>query len=206
MNEDDFLRAMVPAPVTCLGVRLRPLSLGSLLLLQRFENDFLLNRKPEAPLGDLLQGILVCSMTFDDAQAALMDPDLLEDMQLWARKLRGPWWKRGQNLDARIRKATRIFRAYLFEGQKFPYTRQETGPDRPVGSSWQAFLLTALLADLKLDLAEALNAPLAMNRWLLAANAERTGKLEVLDRAEQKGLRDEADAFAREVFKESNAS
>ena len=67
---DELLKAAAPDPVTCMGVPLRPFSLGALLLLQRFDNAFLIHSELKAesflpqdldavlPLGDLLQGIV----------------------------------------------------------------------------------------------------------------------------------------------------
>lgn len=201
----DFLKAAVPDPVTCLGVRLRPLSLGSLILLQRFENAFLTGSRPE--IGDLLQGILVCSMPFHDAQAALADPDLSKDMARWGRKLQGGWLRwlpsRKRAFIARVLRGNGIFKTHIEAGLKYPFTKVECQPEKEIGSPWMMFTLTALMEDLRQTKAEALNQPIAFSRWLVAANGERKGQLEVVEREGAGGLDElqkEADAIAAEVF------
>lgn len=220
-NTEEFLHAAAPVSVTCLGVPLRPLSLGSLLLLMRFKNTFLLGPSAEIaqfapiseakPVGDLLMGIVICSMEYDAARTALADPDLTKDIKLWRRKLDGPAWRRfvGRKnavpLDQRIKEASKIFREYLAEGLKYPNTKAEAGPYRPTGSPWPLFTLTSLLEDLHIDLKTALNQPLPFSRWLVAGNGERKGLLEISDRQEINDLQNEADAIAREVFGETHA-
>lgn len=207
----DFLKAAVPAPVTCLGIRLRPLSLGALILMFRFDNEFIANRDlPEAavqalPLGDLLQGVLACSMDYDKALAELSDPELPRAMELWATKLgfgkRKHWFSRQPVPDlSRIRNAKIIFHQFLQEGLAYPCTKAECGEQRPIGSAWPLLTLTGLMAELHQDISIALNQPLALSRWLVAANGERKGILEVCDRSELSNIKAEADAYAAEVF------
>ncbi len=203
----DFLKAAVPDPVTCLGVRLRPLSLGSLILLQRFDNAYLTGKVPRGTFGDLLQGVLVCSLPFADAQAALSDPDLSRDLARWGWKLQGGWlrWTKKRRLafSLRVARAGLIFQQHLDAGLKYPFTKVERGPEKEIGSPWVMFTLTALMEDLKQPKNEALDQPLAFSRWLVAANGERKGQLEVVEREGEGGLdalQKEADAIAAEVF------
>ncbi len=221
---DDLLKAAVPDPVVCLGVPLRPLSIGALLLLHRYENKFLLFARsaespvgttsasspfnspfPTVPLGDFLQAILACSLPFADAQAALFSPDLHCELKLWERKLRAGVRIRfspGRSDKAFIelirRDASRFVR-YLRAGLAYPCTKAELGPERPIGSPWLMFTLTALLGDLNQSFETAVNLPLPFARWLLASNAERKGLLEVVERSELAGLKAEADQIAAEV-------
>lgn len=213
----DLLRAAVPNPVTCLGLRLRPLSLGSLLLLYRFENAFAIRipvRNSDAqltplelatiPLGDLLQAVIACSLPFQEAQDALAAPDLAADMKLWGRKLRGRWPRRLslKQYAAGIEQAKASFATYFKAGLAYPYTRFECTPRNPVGSPWPMLTLTALMDDLHQDFHTAVNQPLALSRWLVASNAERKGLVEIVEREEVLNLQAEADAIAKEVMGE----
>lgn len=215
----DFLKAAVPDPVTCLGIRLRPLSLGALLLLYRFENAFIMRpSKPgqwlnlaEYPLGDLLQGILVCSQEFDQAQATLADPGLKKDMAAWGRQLEGPIWTRHTRagkirFQTRLRRASEIFAAFIHRGRQYPCTKAEVGPEKEIGSPWPLLTLTALMGELNQDLTTAINQPLALSRWLVAGNGERQALLEVVERSEVASMQADADAIAREVFGETGGA
>ena len=60
-----FYQAAVPDGWQILGVRLRPLSLGHLILLHRHESAFVLGGIPEPE--DLVLSVLVCARTYEDA-------------------------------------------------------------------------------------------------------------------------------------------
>lgn len=201
----DLLKAAVPDPVTCLGIRLRPLSLGSLLLLFRFENKFA-SADPSAavllPLGDLLQGVIVCSLPWDEAQAALASPDLRQDLAKWHRKLCGYPWQRSKRkgYHKRVNAAKILFANYIAEGSKYPCSKAECQPAKEIGSPWPMLTLTCLMDDLNMDFQRAINIPLAFARWMVASNGERKGLLEICERSEIANLQAEADAIAAEVF------
>lgn len=206
----DFLKAAIPGPVTCLGIRLRPLSLGSLLLMFRYQNGFALGLPLKLiGLEDLFQGIIACSLPFADAQAALTDPDLERDLALWARKLDGGFFRRFKSQAQCLRTLADIdnskarFAEYFADGSAYPCTKAECGPARVMGSAWPMLTLTALMDELRMDFATAINQPLALSRWLVATNNERKGNLEIVERAEVASLQAEADAIAREVFGEA---
>lgn len=199
----DLLTAAVPAPVTCLGVRLRPLSIGSLLLLFRFNNRFAIAPRSDAaflPLGDLLQAVIVCSLPWEEAQAALSSPDLASDLRAWHRKLRGHRWQFAQRLsfDARVQAAKIIFADYFAAGSAHPCTKAECGAERDIRSPWPMLTLTGLMEDLHIDFRTAINLPLAFARWLVASNGERKALLEICERGEVANLQAEADQIARE--------
>lgn len=210
---NEFLKAAVPNPVTCLGARLRPFSLGAFFLLQRFDNSFLKFQElsPEQsqflPTGDLLQGVIACSLPFAEAQASLSDPDLLKELADWSKRLfkRRIFARVAPQLEkeARLRDAKQIFHGYLKAGLAYPCTRAECGPARPVGSPWPLLTLTGLMAELHQDFHTAVDQSLPLSRWLIAGNGERRGLLEVCERGELADLQKEADAIAREEFGES---
>lgn len=222
MNLEEVLKAAVPDRVTCLGVRLRPLSLGALLLMYRYRNTCVRPLAEQTipgryPLGDLLQAVLACSMPFADAQAVLSDPNLKEELRAWAERFRDGK-KRGflkrlfgdrkkvslaeadRRLRGMIERSAKAFEKYFAEGTKYPFTKRECGPDREIGTPWPFLTITGLMADLGQDFDTAINQPLALSRWLVAANGERTGMLEVGERTEAQKLKEEANAIALEEF------
>ena len=61
----DFYQAAVPDGWQILGVRLKPLSLGHLILLHRYESAFVVGGIPTE--ADLVLSVLICSRTYEDA-------------------------------------------------------------------------------------------------------------------------------------------
>ena len=84
---EDFYLAAVPEPVTLLGLRLLPLSLGHLILLNRVKSAFVVGGPPS--YEDLALSVFICSQTYQGALAAFEDPDLPRFMERWHAKLAG---------------------------------------------------------------------------------------------------------------------
>lgn len=116
----DFFTAAIPEPVAILGVRLRPFSLGHVLLLNRFGNAFGTGKRPE--LADLIQAIVICSQDYESALADLDDPDLPNHVARWQRKLAPRNWLgiRQPGLGFSPRDALAAFADYVRAGSSFP--------------------------------------------------------------------------------------
>ena len=61
----SYFDASYPEPWQLLGITLRPFSLGHYLKLQRLDCAFVSEKSETATLGDLLLGVLVCSLPSD---------------------------------------------------------------------------------------------------------------------------------------------
>lgn len=84
---DLFYSASVPEPVTILGLRLRPFSLGHLILLHRVESAFVLDS--EITIEDLALSVFICSQTYKGAVETFSDPDLPKFMLRWHERITG---------------------------------------------------------------------------------------------------------------------
>ena len=65
----DYMGAVIPLPVRVIGTRLKPFSLGHVLILERLGCSFVCGGIPT--VGDLLLGIVVCSRDYSDALQAV---------------------------------------------------------------------------------------------------------------------------------------
>ncbi len=89
MNEyADYYLARIPEPTTLLGLKLRPFSLGHLLLLHRIKS-FFAGEDDRLTYEDLALSVLICSQTYEQAIAYFDDKDLVKFMQRWADRLTG---------------------------------------------------------------------------------------------------------------------
>ena len=83
MHEPALSRAALPAPVVCLGMLLRPYSLGHELWLIRESNAAL-----RGSIDGLPAAVLICSQTWDELKAMRSDHLLSLKLWLWKRRTR----------------------------------------------------------------------------------------------------------------------
>ena len=131
---DGFYLAAIPEPQTILGLRLRPFSLGHVILLHRVESAFIMGGVPD--FTDLALSVFICSQSYQETIKALDNPNLPEFMADWHNQLTGEdkWLVR-----LGIRKPVVIdykakanaFAEYLTTGSKIPqysYTPNDFKP------------------------------------------------------------------------------
>lgn len=135
-----YLDAVVPTPFRVLGVQLRPLCLGHLLLLERIESPYVGSENVEAK--DLMLAVLLCSKTFEAGCALVSSAyGLSEEMASWQRMLRGGWFRR-RKID--WVQANQLFGEYLEDGQRRAdvWQRQHDGPS--MTAPWQEIVSVTL--------------------------------------------------------------
>lgn len=120
---DAFYLAAVPEPWTILGLKLRPFSLGHIILLHRIESAFVTAGIPT--YDDLALSVFICSRTYEEALAAFDDKGLGRFMSAWARALTGgdKWavrwgWRKGKVID--LASNCRDFANYISAHSKIP--------------------------------------------------------------------------------------
>lgn len=119
----DFYLAEIPEPVVLLGLRLRPYSLGHVILLHRIESAFVTGDGP-VTIGDLAMSVLVCAHPYKEALALLDEPRLDKFMLRWHARLTAPtWWLRlrGQSRALDLKAKASAFAEYIEAGSKQPY-------------------------------------------------------------------------------------
>ena len=90
--DSDFYSVAIPEPTTILGVRLRPLSLGHLVILHRLRSAFVTPGEP-LTLHDLALSVLVCSLTYADGLTLFNLGNTPKLFSEWHRKLTRPTWR-----------------------------------------------------------------------------------------------------------------
>jgi hypothetical protein len=122
----EYYAQAIPEPIFCLGLQLKPLTVGHLLLLNRLESAFVCEHKPDAdPFQELALGVAVCAQSYADGVAMLHDPKTPMAMALWAQRL-----TRTRFIDRLLRRHPRIidiaaecdtFREYMRSNTKVPH-------------------------------------------------------------------------------------
>ena len=199
----DFYMAAIPEPVVILGIRLRSFSLGHLLLLNRFDNAF--GTGKTATIGDLVQAIVICSQSYEDALADLDSPTLPDHVAKWQKKIQPRnalgFRKRGLGFSP-IAKMTE-FRSYVDAGSSFPVfsvpqDKQGGGISIPFVQS----VKVTLQSKLHLSESEVLNRPwgLCLFDFFTLHAMEGNCKLEEETGDEFKAIKAKADALHARVL------
>ena len=168
MHEPALARAALPAPTVCLGMLLRPYSLGHELWLIRESNAAL-----RGAVEGLPAAVLICSQTWTELESMRRDWLLPLKLALWKRRTRR----------ADLQKELCKFATYRTEGLlEFPLSevsRPDCGTQRLSGAPFILRLQQWLMLHLRLTEAQAWDYPagLATMRW--ATHYEAEGSLQI---------------------------
>lgn len=159
---DKYVRATVPEQYRILGVRLKPLSLGHLILMKRYECAFAEDStNTKAGVWDLLLGVAICSRSFQEFVDWFGDD---ERRDAWLTE----WYKsimweckntKGWNI---LHKFT-LFNSYRREGIEVPLFFDESKTDdmKESGAHWIQNVITTLVTKGRFSETEIYDVPLA---------------------------------------------
>lgn len=213
----------MPESHSCCGVGLRPLSIGHIQKLWRFDVSFVNPASSYHGIGDLLLAVLICSRTHEEFQSI---KDIEKEVKQWRNRLNygiaGWIGRRVRKLLSKevtskhilgidLEKEAEAFQCYMdahgcglsrINDWSRPATRSnyDSKSGGIIRSPEWFLLLTALLSDFNMPLEKALDLPIAYVRWLSAAKAERSGQVSVVDVDELTEDKRLADEFAKKVL------
>jgi hypothetical protein len=134
VNEDvqDYFSRCIPEPYRILGLQLLPLSLGRYRLLKRFNCAFVADDEASAEFGDLLLGVIICSLRCDEFLELVNSRRLEREIRRWSRKICphpwigclpwiGKWWRARHSFNF-VEKA-QLFQSYIRKAQIIPRYR-----------------------------------------------------------------------------------
>lgn len=170
---NDYPRSAYPDEWQILGVRLRPFSLGHYLKLRRLGNAYVSDDATPALMGDLLLGIMVCSM--ESHPDPTKDPFLVwfnqrpkwyQDRLPWVFGKLTPaeqemvrWGRKCKRADVRAK--AQLFADYINSQTEFPEYWCERQNPRRSGAHWSHGVLTTLVSHCGYSQLEAYNVPLS---------------------------------------------
>jgi hypothetical protein len=154
MQVEGYVNACCPTPYQVLGVKLRPLTLGHLILLTKVDSPLL--QGGSVTLADLALAVMICAERWQAGHELIQRGDLDKFTAKWRKKL--------GKVDVAAK--AKLFRDYLEDHQRMPevyFTAGHAGDDP--GSWWGARFKVLLITKLGLTSAEVFDAPLAMLWW-----------------------------------------
>jgi hypothetical protein len=178
MYETAFAKAATPAPVSILGLPLRPYSVGHELFLIGRNNAFVCDRPPGTT--DLIEAALVCAHSWEEIHAPA--PWLTVKTAMWR------WHVRKQL--ANPMEWILTFYLYRHNGSTVPHHQppglaaNET-PGREPGAPFLLRLIQFLMFNLDLTEPEAMDYKLGLAQWHACAFWEAQGGLRIQNREEK---------------------
>lgn len=166
------LQRLRPKPVSVLGLKLRPFSLGHFLALAAEDCAYVSEQAVSPKMEDLVFGAFVCSRTWEEYHAFIESDTLEAEVKAWAETVSLAIHKSGV-LVAESAK----FANYLREAQEMPHYWQEGNASHPGGTHWAIAMKSCLISRLGYSRTEALNAPFAEAMADYLALAESNGSI-----------------------------
>jgi len=198
MLSESYYEAALPEPFTILGLRLRPLSMGHLIILNRIGSPFVCDTEKLTGLGDLAVACLICSKTYQEGAALLSDTDLPVALYRWGRRLTKPhWWSKRREID--LQEKFSLFADYIKSATEIPehYWTQDGGSS--VEAPMAQTVKVQLLMKTSLTESELLDRPWRLCLWDMLTIRAMEGQLRFIDGIEE--AQAQANAFA-EAMKE----
>jgi hypothetical protein len=201
---DDFYLASVPDSVRLLGLDLRPLSLGHLILLRRYGSAFLSETNEPPTFSDLAISVLVCSLSYVEGLALRHDATIDEFMRRWHDRITGCdrllvklGFKQPKLLD--LQKECDAFSAYLSEHSKIPYYYFNPSDFQAMECPSVQLVKVRLMRDMKFTEAELMDRSWALCLWDYVTLKAMEGEIKLGNRDDVASAQDAAKGLAEAI-------
>ena len=165
---DEFYSVAVPEHRQILGLPLRPLSLGHLILLHRVKSAFIC--EGTVNYQELAIAALICSLSYEDGLAALKDCDTPKLLKRLGERITGirDWrvrlgFRKARVIDLPANVAA--FFSYLKDNSSIPHYSYTPGDFKTVDCPQVQIVKVTLMRDLHFSDTEILNRSWAMCLW-----------------------------------------
>lgn len=172
-----FAAACAPGDVKILGVRIRPLTLGHVVLLSRVGNSLAVGGKES--FDDLVSAVQICSRTWNEGVELINRPPSAFRLRWWQRWCRFANWIATGDFRplAYTPRQWRLLKQWFddqTDQRNWPAFRGESkGAGESPSTPSEAFIVAGMMAEFSMPLQEVMDTPYALCRTLIAVNAER---------------------------------
>lgn len=198
---DKFLEAAIPEPVRVFGLRLRPFSLGHLLLLDRLGSPYI--RGGNIGINDLLLAVWICARGFRENTELLDSSEFWSKVKAWKRSVVIGRWLLALTL-RKFEFAPRFvaFHNYMRSGQEIPKYFFESGKfSQSMGAPWMQTVRVRAIRDLGYSQDEVMDMPLSLLLWDYITLSELDGNVRIFDKQEHEEMTKAADEFHERMKK-----
>jgi hypothetical protein len=133
-------------------------------------------------ISDLIIGVLICSMPYDDFVKFMDDEGFEKEIQKWGKTFRKQVKKdKSFNLIEKFK----LFKNYITDGTRMPQYWEGDSPGKPSGSHWSLCVHNVLVGELGFTNTEALNMPLTQAFAHFFRFLENQGAVELMKEHEE---------------------
>jgi hypothetical protein len=199
----DYLQQIFPVPPVICGRQLKPLSIGRYRTMSRFKVAFVAEGEASASAGDLLLGVLICSMGVDEFIEFAASGQFGKQIRKWGRCIGFyppkylSWPIIGRFLkylkvdqviedsDAGfLLRQIRLFEQYIQDSSVCPPYFDESPGDRVSGAHWSQSIEVTLRGDLGWTRDEINEEPLNKAMWDYFKHMENQGMIRLMTEQE----------------------
>lgn len=200
--DSEFYSITIQEPTTLLGLRLRPLSLGHMVLLGRVRSAFVTEGET-VTLHDLALSVLICSLTYEDGCQLFNTPNLSEFFRKWHDRITGNGWlqKIGVRKPNRIDWPSKVaaFAKYIEDGSRSPYYSYKPQESRGVNCPTVQIVKVSMMRDLNINERELMDRPWAVCLWDYVTVRALEGHVTFEDRDSIREAQQVADSMAAKI-------
>ena len=169
---DEYLQAAVPESTVLLGLELKQISIGHMLLLERFEC------LPVRDEESLVMAVLICSQDQDKVLETFADPWIRMKVRIWRWRLGKIDW---------IEKIL-LWEEYFEAGTKAPLvvSTDDKSGSKDSHTPFLQHLRTVLISKCNYTIREAMSTSLSQCLWDYYSWAETEGSVNIVDRKKSK--------------------
>lgn len=179
----EYAKAAIPEPYQILGVRLKPFSLHSAILMDRFDVAFVKSGEAYAKTEDLIFGVLICSKHWDEGEFEIyaLTEQCEKDVSEWYSRLTD----NAQNIQPLdfVGRA-KLFQKYVTEHSQEPAFWRLNQGSAASGAHWTQCVLLTLISYCGYSRKEALHCPLSQALSDYYRYAETQGIVSLMTQAE----------------------
>jgi len=173
----DFFQAAIPEPVTLLGQKLEPFSIGHWILLERFDCSYI--KGGDATIPDLMLGVLICCHKYDEFLELSHGQSIYD--------LSKKWTKRIGNFD--FVEKSKAFTEYIDDAvssspKYWVEESSKSNSSKRSGAPYVQTIKTFLLSKTNLTEQEILNRPFGQSVWDMTTVLEIEGSLRINSKAD----------------------
>lgn len=213
MDTTNDFKAAIPEPYQILGLRLLPLSLGRYRLLKRFDCAFVSEEATNATIGDLILGVLICSMRCDEFVAFYESKAFSREVRRWSIRIGAnpPWYLRGKfgrlisctfigrrwrrNHSFNFVEKMQLFKNYVTEAQAIPEYVPTNTSGRRSTAHWSTSAEIVLRSELNWSAEEISESPLTKALSDYFKHMEHQGLVTIFTEADMEEGRRNAEAL-----------
>lgn len=178
MKFETYAKNCIPTKWTILGLTLKSLSLGHYILMRRLGCRYASDENTEVDIGDLILGVLICSMSYEEFLEFMDDKNFTKEIAKWGKHCKKKI-KKDKNFN--LFEKFVMFRKYLNEGIETPlYWEGENAQGKSSGCHWALNLHNVLVGELGFTNTETLNMPLTLAFSHFFRYLESNGVIELM--------------------------